>query len=69
MHGLEHHVMVGSALLAAYKNAGGNINLAQALSEMKARGTKVPGGAYGFLGRMWHWCECRRDLKRRETSL
>ena len=23
MHGPEHHVMVGSALLAAYKNAGG----------------------------------------------
>ena len=50
MHGPEHHVMVGSALLAAYKNAGGNINLAQALSEMKARGTKVPGGACGFWG-------------------
>ena len=27
MHGPEHHVMVGAALLTAYKNAGGAINL------------------------------------------
>ena len=44
MHGPEHHVMVGSALLTAYKNAGGEIDLAKALSEMQARGKKVPGG-------------------------
>ncbi len=50
MHGPEHHVMVGSALLTAYKNAGGNIDLARALSEMQARGKKVPGGACGFWG-------------------
>lgn len=50
MHGPEHHIMVGSALLTAYKNAGGNIDLAAALSEMKSRGSKVPGGACGFWG-------------------
>ena len=50
MHGPEHHVMVGSALLTAYKNAGGKINLPKALSEMQARGKKVPGGACGFWG-------------------
>ncbi|MBO5981816.1 MAG: SAM-dependent methyltransferase [Clostridia bacterium] len=50
MHGPEHHVMVGSALLTAYKNAGGNINLPKALSEMQSRGKKVPGGACGFWG-------------------
>lgn len=50
MHGPEHHVMVGSALLAAYKNAGGNIGLQQALSEMMNRGKSVPGGACGFWG-------------------
>ena len=33
MHGPEHHVMVGSALLTAYKNAGGDIDLPKALSE------------------------------------
>ncbi len=50
MHGPEHHVMVGSALLTAYKNAGGDIDLAAALSEMQARGRRVPGGACGFWG-------------------
>ena len=50
MHGPEHHVMVGSALLTAYKNAGGDIDLPQSLSEMQAKGKKVPGGACGFWG-------------------
>ncbi len=50
MHGPEHHVLVGSALLTAYKNAGGNIDLSKALSEMQSRGKKVPGGACGFWG-------------------
>ena len=50
MHGPEHHVMVGAALLTAYKNAGGDIDLAEALSEMMNRGKKVPGGACGFWG-------------------
>ena len=50
MHGPEHHVMVGSALLAAYKNAGGEIDIGKALLEMQARGKKVPGGACGFWG-------------------
>ena len=42
MHGPEHHVMVGSALLTAYKNAGGDINLNAALVEMMNRGRSVP---------------------------
>ena len=50
MHGPEHHVMVGSALLTAYKNAGGDIELAKALKEMNSRGKSVPGGACGFWG-------------------
>lgn len=50
MHGPEHHVMVGSALLTAYKNAGGDIDLHQALAEMMSRGKSVPGGACGFWG-------------------
>ncbi len=50
MHGPEHHVMVGAALLTAYKNAGGDLDLAKALSEMYRRGTEVPGGACGFWG-------------------
>ena len=50
MHGPEHHVMVGSALLTAYKNAGGEIDLGPAVKEMMNRGKSVPGGACGFWG-------------------
>ena len=50
MYGPEHHVMVGVSLLTAYKNAGGDIDLPTALSEMYARGKQVPGGACGFWG-------------------
>lgn len=50
MHGPEHHVMVGAALLTAYKNAGGDIDLTAALMEMMSRGKSVPGGACGFWG-------------------
>ena len=50
MHGPEHHIMVGAALLTAYKNAGGEIDLKNALTEMKNRGQNVPGGTCGFWG-------------------
>ena len=50
MHGPEHHVMVGAALLTAYKNAGGALDLPEALREMYRRGKAVPGGACGFWG-------------------
>ena len=48
MHGPEHHVMVGSALLTAYKNAGGDIELSGALLEMMNRGKSVR-----LLGSLW----------------
>lgn len=50
MHGPEHHVMVGAALLTAFKNAGGGIELEKALGEMQSRGKQVPGGVCGFWG-------------------
>ncbi len=50
MHGPEHHIMVGAALLTAYKNAGGDIDLKKSLLEMQNRGKSVPGGACGFWG-------------------
>lgn len=50
MHGPEHHIMVGAALLTAYHNAGGDIQLRQALLDMMNRGKKVPGGTCGFWG-------------------
>ena len=42
--------MVGSALLAAYKNAGGEIDLPEALLEMMNRGKTILGGVCGFWG-------------------
>jgi len=50
MHGPEHHVLVGSVLLAAYRNSGGNIDLSNALQEMAKRGKNIPGGICGFWG-------------------
>jgi hypothetical protein len=50
MHGPEHHVLVGSALLTAYHNAGGALDRPAALDEMVKRGKEVPGGACGFWG-------------------
>ncbi len=50
MHGPEHHVMVGAALLTACRNAGADIDLEDALAEMMRRGRSIPGGACGFWG-------------------
>lgn len=50
MHGPEHHVMVGAALLTACHNAGADFDLAKALTEMQNRGRQIPGGACGFWG-------------------
>ena len=50
MHGPEHHVMVGAALLTAFHNAGGSIDLHDALIEIMNRGKAVPGGSCGFWG-------------------
>ena len=40
MHGPEHHTMVGAALMTAYRNAGGDIDLTACLAEMKKRGMR-----------------------------
>ena len=50
MHGPEHHVLVGASLLTAYANAGGTLDLKNALLEMLRRGGQIPGGACGFWG-------------------
>ena len=50
MHGPEHHVLVGAALLTAYHNVTGALDLPRALEEMFQRGKQVPGGACGFWG-------------------
>ena len=50
MHGPEHHAMVGAALLTAYRNAGGKLDLEGALGDMLSRGRSIPGGTCGFWG-------------------
>lgn len=53
MHGPEHHVLVGAALLVAYNNAlpdSSKMDLSSALLEVMSRGRQVPGGACGYMG-------------------
>lgn len=50
MHGPEHHIMAGAALITAYYNAGGDIDLERSLVEMEKRGSQIPGGVCGFWG-------------------
>lgn len=53
MHGPEHHVLVGAALLTAYNNClpdSAKLDLEAALAEMRERGEQVPGGACGYMG-------------------
>lgn len=56
MHGPEHHVMVGAALITAYYNSGGfagdraRVDYESALEEMKSRGSEYPGGSCGLWG-------------------
>ncbi len=50
MHGPEHHVIAGAALLTAYRNAGGRVPFDRALLQIYRRGKEVPGGTCGFWG-------------------
>ena len=50
MHGPEHHYLIIAALLAAYKNSGGKIDLDKALPVARQRAEKVPGGICGLWG-------------------
>lgn len=50
MHGPEHHYLITAALLTAYKNSGGEIDLKKALLTAKQRSGNVPGGVCGMWG-------------------
>lgn len=50
IHGPEHHILDGAALLTAYYNAGGKLNLAKSLEELMNRGLKMPGSTCGMWG-------------------
>lgn len=50
MHGPEHHFLDGAAFLAAYKNAGGALDLSKALEALRERTIKMPGAMCGLWG-------------------
>ena len=50
IHGPEHHVLDGAALLTAFYNAGGKINLKESLDEIMNRGLQMPGATCGMWG-------------------
>ena len=50
IHGPEHHILDGAALLTAYYNAGGNIDLQSCLQEIMKRGLQMPGATCGMWG-------------------
>lgn len=50
IHGPEHHVLDGACLLTAYRNAGGKIDLDEALQKMMAEGLRMPGAMCGLWG-------------------
>lgn len=50
MHGPVHHTLVGAALLTAYRNAGGEVELPEALEELHRRASAVPGAVCGLWG-------------------
>lgn len=50
IHGPEHHVLDGAALLTAFYNAGGQIDLQTSLDELMKRGLQMPGATCGMWG-------------------
>lgn len=50
MHGANHHAIIAAALLAAYKNCGGDIDLNTAIDEAIRRGSAVPYGICATAG-------------------
>lgn len=50
IHGPEHHVLDGAALLTTFYNAGGNIDLSVSLNELMKRGLQMPGATCGMWG-------------------
>ena len=50
IHGPEHHVLDGAALLTAFYNAGGKLELQNSLNELMRRGLQMPGATCGMWG-------------------
>lgn len=50
IHGPEHHILDGASILVAYRNAGGIINLDEALNQLMLEGLRMPGAMCGLWG-------------------
>lgn len=50
IHGPEHHVLDGACILTAFHNAGGNIDLGDALQKLMYEGLRMPGAVCGLWG-------------------
>ena len=50
IHGPEHHILDGAAILTAFNNAGGEIDLQNSLHELMKRGLQMPGATCGMWG-------------------
>lgn len=50
IHGPEHHILDGAAILTAMYNAGCDFDLPDALDELVTRGKKMPGAICGQWG-------------------
>ena len=50
IHGPEHHILDGAAILVAFKNAGGDIDLDEALNKLMSEGLRMPGAMCGLWG-------------------
>lgn len=55
-HGPIHHSLVPFAVLTAYKNSGGDIDLPSAMKKAHERGSVIPGAVCG------HWGACGSAL-------
>ena len=50
IHGPEHHYLDGASFLIAFKNAGGKVDLINALDNLAKRTINMPGAMCGFWG-------------------
>lgn len=50
IHGPEHHFLDGASFLMAYKNAGGDIDINEALDLLSKRSIMMPGAMCGYWG-------------------
>ncbi len=50
IHGPEHHILDGACILVAYHNAGGDIEIDDALERLLREGLRMPGAMCGLWG-------------------